>query len=302
MANFFSLHKQQGGQALRDLLSRPLGNMLTVLALAFSLALPATLFMLAKNIVAVTEEWQAPNQITVYLQPMQDERAREFSDEISEWPDVASASYISPDDGLQQLRQIQGFDAAVSLLDDNPLPSVVVITPRSEDAASATALASKLRTDSNVDEVRLDSDWLQRLAAIESLVMTLTTVFSALMLMAVFLIIGNTLRLQVLNQKEEIQVMKLVGATDSYILRPYIYTGVWLALAGAVVAWCVVQVNALLLDAAVEKLATLYSSAFRLSGLGIEETLILLMVTALIGLLAARLAAGKHLREIEPVS
>ncbi|PKF51266.1 permease-like cell division protein FtsX [Enterovibrio nigricans] len=302
MANFLTLHKQQGGQALRDLLARPLGNMLTVLALAFSLALPATLFMLAKNIVAVTEQWQAPNQITVYLQPMQDERAQAFSDEIGEWPDVASATYISPDEGLQQLRQIQGFDAAVSLLDDNPLPSVVVITPRAEDAASATALASKLRTNTNIDEVRLDSDWLQRLAAIESLVLTLTTVFSGLMLMAVFLIIGNTLRLQVLNQKEEIQVMKLVGATDSYILRPYIYTGVWLALAGAVVAWIVVQVNALLLDAAVEKLATLYSSAFRLSGLGVDETFLLLLVTGLIGLLAARLAAGKHLKEIEPVS
>ncbi|MDD1782001.1 permease-like cell division protein FtsX [Enterovibrio sp. ZSDZ35] len=302
MANFLTLHKQQGGQALRDLLARPLGNLLTVLALAFSLALPATLFMLAKNIVAVTEEWQAPNQITVYLQPMQDERAKAFSDEISEWPEVASTSYISPDDGLQQLRQIQGFDAAVSLLDDNPLPSVIVITPSADDAASATALASKLRTDNNVDEVRLDSDWLQRLAAIESLVLTLTTVFSALMLMAVFLIIGNTLRLQVLNQKEEIQVMKLVGATDSYILRPYIYTGVWLALSGAVVAWVVVQVNALMLDTAVEKLATLYSSAFQLSGLGVEETFLLLMVTGLIGLLAARLAAGKHLKEIEPVS
>ncbi|MDD1793501.1 permease-like cell division protein FtsX [Enterovibrio sp. ZSDZ42] len=301
MANFLSLHKQQCGQALKDLLARPTGNLLTVLALAFSLALPVTLYMLAKNVVAVSTQWQAPNQLTVYLDDMPENSATSLSEELLQWSEIGSAAYISPDQGLLELRQIQGFDEAVSLLDDNPLPGVIVVTPNSDDAVAVTALASKLRAESGIEEVRLDSDWLQRLAAIESLVLTLTWVFSGLMLMAVFLIVGNTLRLQVLNQKQEIQVMKLVGATDSYILRPYLYTGVWLALSGAVVAWIVATVNGLLLDAAVAKLATLYSSGFRLSGLGVDETLILFMVAGLIGLLAARLAAGKHLRDIEPV-
>ncbi|WP_028025786.1 permease-like cell division protein FtsX [Enterovibrio calviensis] len=301
MANFLTLHKQQCGQALKDLLARPTGNLLTVLALAFSLALPVTLYMLAKNVVEVSSQWQAPNQLTVYLDEMPEDRAASLSNELLQWSEIGTAAYISPDQGLSELRQIQGFDEAVSLLDDNPLPGVIVVTPNSDDAAGVTALASKLRAESGIEEVRLDSDWLQRLAAIESLVLTLTWVFSGLMLMAVFLIVGNTLRLQVLNQKQEIQVMKLVGATDSYILRPYLYTGVWLALSGAVVAWIVATVNGLLLDAAVAKLATLYSSGFRLSGLGLDETLILFMVAGLIGLLAARLAAGKHLRDIEPV-
>lgn len=301
MVNFFSLHKQQGGQALRDLLAKPLGNLLTVLALAFALALPATLFMLAKNVVAVTEEWQAPNQLTVYLNAMSEERAEAFADDLSAWSEISSSEFISPDQGLTELRQIQGFEAAISLLDDNPLPSVIVLIPVSEQASEVTALASKLRTQPEVEEVRLDSDWLQRLSAIESLVLTLTWVFSGLLLMAVFLIIGNTLRLQVLSQKEEIQVMKLVGATDSYILRPYLYTGVWLALAGALLAWIVTMVNSLLLDAAVAKLATLYSSGFRLSALNMTEGLLLLMVSGLIGLLAARIAAAKHLKDIEPV-
>ncbi|MEZ8141191.1 permease-like cell division protein FtsX [Enterovibrio sp. FF113] len=301
MANFLSLHKQQCGQALRDLLARPTGNFLTVLALAFSLALPVTLYMLAKNVVAVSAQWQAPNQLTVYLNEIPESRATSLSDEIGQWSEIGSVAYISPEQGLLQLRQIQGFEEAVSLLDDNPLPGVIVVTPTSDDAAAVTALASKLRAESDIQEVRLDSDWLQRLAAIESLVLTLTWGFSGLMLMAVFLIVGNTLRLQVLNQKQEIQVMKLVGATDSYILRPYLYTGVWLALSGAVVAWLVATINGFLLDAAVAELATLYSSGFRLSGLGVDETLILFMVAGLIGLLAARLAAGKHLRDIEPV-
>ncbi|STO55783.1 permease-like cell division protein FtsX [Grimontia hollisae] len=301
MANFLSLHKQQGRQAFNDLMAKPLGNLLTILALAFSLALPATLYMLAKNVMLVTQEWQAPNQLTVYLNPVSENRAEAFGKTLAGWPDVAIAEYISPEQGLTELRQIQGFEEAVSLLDENPLPAVVVVTPSSDRAEDVTALAARLRSAPEVEEVRLDSDWLQRLSAIESLVLTLTWVFSGLMLMAVFLIIGNTLRLQVLSQKEEIQVMKLVGATDSYILRPYLYTGVWLALAGALVAWIVATINGLLLDAAVAKLATLYDSGFRLAGLRLDEGLILLMVAGLIGLLAAKLAATKHLREIEPV-
>lgn len=301
MASYLSLHKQQGGQALRDLLQHPIGNLLTVLVLAFSLALPATLFMLTKNVMTVTDQWESPNQLTVYLKKMPAARAKSFTETLKKRTDVAFAQYISPENGLTQLREIQGFEQAVNLLDENPLPAVIIVGPASDEVTSATVLASKLRLDSNVDEVRLDSDWLRRLSAIESLVLKLSFVFSGLMVMAVFLIIGNTLRLQVLNQKQEIQVMKLVGATDSYILRPYLYTGVWLALAGAILAWIVTLFIGVLLDAAVAKLATLYSSSFRLTHLRPDEVLILCMGSCLLGHLAARLAAGKHLKEIEPI-
>ncbi|WP_150138461.1 permease-like cell division protein FtsX [Candidatus Enterovibrio escicola] len=302
MVKFLTLHKQQGTQALHDLMVRPLGNMLTMLALAFSLALPATLFMLVKNVMAVTESWQIPNQLTAYLnQDVSGAQAQSLLEVVELWENVKSTSFISPEQGLVQFHQSQGFDEAISLLDDNPLPSVIVVMLVNDDMASATALAAKLRAESEVEEVRLDSEWLQRLSAIEWLMMMLTLVFSGLILMAVFLIIGNTLRLHLFNHKAEIQVLKLVGATDSYILRPYLYTGVWLALAGAVVAWFVTLINGLILNTAVENLAILYNSGFRLLGLRVDETLILLMVAGLIGFLAARLVAGKHLREIEPV-
>lgn len=301
MASYLSLHRQQGKQAFRDLLSRPLGNLLTVLVLAFSLALPATLFMLAKNVMMVTDEWTAPNQLTLYLKDMPLPQAKSFSQSLEQRSDIASVEYISPEQGLNQFRQIQGFEQAISLLDENPLPAVVIVGPASDDISIATALASKLRLDPNVDEVRLDSDWLRRLSVIESLVLKLSVIFSGLMFMAVFLIIGNTLRLQVLNHKQEIQVMKLVGATDSYILRPYLYTGMWLALAGALLAWIVTLIINLLLDTVVVKLATLYSSTFRLTSLHFDEVLILCVGSCLLGHLAARIAAGRHLREIEPV-
>ncbi|WP_096619147.1 permease-like cell division protein FtsX [Candidatus Enterovibrio altilux] len=302
MTNFIALHKQQGGQAFRDLLNRPLGNMLTVLALAFSLALPTTLFMLVKNVMMMAEAWRVQNQLTVYMnQDASDSAIDSFYNKLSQWEGIDSAAFISPDEGLTQLKQIQGLDEAISLLDSNPLPSVIVVTATNDDVVLTRVLAAKLLAESLVEEVRFDSDWLQRMVAIKSLVLTLTLVFASLMLIGVFLIIGNTLRLQVLNQKAVIQVLKLVGATDSYIIRPYLYTGVWLALAGALVAWVVTLINGLLLNTVVTKLATLYNSSFCLYGLRMDESLILLMVTGFIGLFAARLAVSKYLREIEPI-
>ena len=173
--------------------------------------------------------------------------------------------------------------------------------PAWQSSEKATQLAAKIRTQPSVDEVRLDSDWLQRLAAIKELAIILASLMSGLMLFAVFLIVGNTLRLQVLNQKDEIQVMKMVGATDSFILRPYLYVGVWYGLIGAVIAWVLTAIVTILLDGAVAKLAALYDNSFRLVGLSWDESLILVMTASFLGLLAARLSAGRHLKEIEPI-
>ncbi|MGL6176035.1 MAG: FtsX-like permease family protein, partial [Vibrionaceae bacterium] len=186
-------------------------------------------------------------------------------------------------------------------LENNPLPGVILVTPAQQGVKFATDLAKRLGKESEVEEVRLNSDWLTRISAIESLALSLSMAFSGLMLVAVFFIIGNTLRLQIVSHKEQIQVMKLVGATNSYILRPYVYMGMWLALVGAVLAWLVTLLVSNLLSAAVLDVAVLYQSDFKLSGLNIEEILMLLIFSAILGIFAAKLAAGKHLVEIEPV-
>ncbi|PSW19336.1 cell division protein FtsX [Photobacterium sanctipauli] len=301
---FFSLHQQQCKQALTDMFRRPLGNVLTLAVLAFALTLPASFYLFAKNITLVAQQWQSPTQLTLYLEQQTPESvANEVRDQLLGWPEVAEVEYISPQQGLAEFRQQAGFDQALSLLDDNPLPAVLVVRPSDswQTSDKAGQLAAKLRVEAAVEEVRLDSDWLQRLDAIKQLATTLAMIISGLMLFAVFLIVGNTLRLQVLNQKDEIQVMKLVGATDSFILRPYLYTGVWYGLIGGVVAWVLTALVTVLLDGSVASLADLYASEFRLVGLSWDETLILLMVAAFLGLLAARLSAGRHLKEIEPI-
>ncbi|ELR64060.1 Cell division protein FtsX [Photobacterium marinum] len=301
---YFAVHKQQCLGALKELMRRPLGNILTLAVLSFALTLPASFYLLAKNVALVAQAWQNPTQLTLYLdQNISQPVANQFSDQLRGWPEIESVEYISPQQGLADFRDHAGFDQALSLLDENPLPSVVVVRPASEWQTSerATELAAKIRTEPTVDEVRLDSDWLQRLAAIKDLAVTMATLMSGLMLFAVFLIVGNTLRLQVQNHKNEIQVMKLVGATDSFILRPYLYTGAWYGFIGAAVAWVLTAIVTILLDNAVAKLAALYDSSYRLVGLRWDETLILFMVAAFLGLLAARLSAGRHLKEIEPI-
>lgn len=301
MANFIGLHRQHGREALRELKMKPLGNLLTILVLALSLTLPTTFFLLTKNVVAVKKDIQAPNQLSVFLKKTSDGKGRAFSSSLERWPNIASAEYISPEQGLRELQEMQGFAEAVNILDENPLPAVILVVPTQEGIAFSDRLADQLLREAEVEDVRLDRDWLERLAAIESIAVILSSVFSGLMLMAAFLIIGNTLRLQVLSHKEQIQVMKLVGATDSYILRPYLYMGMWLSVIAAVLAWLVTYVISELLDTAVAKLAVLYGSNFRLNGLGFEETIMLFCIAAFIGVFAARLAAGRHLAEIEPV-
>ncbi|MGF1738038.1 permease-like cell division protein FtsX [Photobacterium satsumensis] len=301
---FFALHKQQCKQSLADMMRRPLGNILTLAVLAFALTLPTSFYLFAKNVTMVAQVWQNPTQMTVYLESGTPAgQVKQLHDELAQWPEIASLESISPEQGLVEFRQQAGFEQALSLLDDNPLPPVLIIKPAEawQLDAKATELASRLRLQTRVDEVRLDSDWLQRLAAIKQLVVILAMIISGLMLFAVFLIVGNTLRLQVLNQRDEIQVMKLVGATDSFILRPYLYTGVWYGLIGGVAAWVLTALVAMLLDGAVAHLANLYDSPFRMVGLGWDESLILLMISVFLGLLAARLSAGRHLKEIEPI-
>lgn len=303
---FFAIHRQQASSALKDMFRHPLGNFLTLAVLAVALTLPCTFYLMAKNITAVADAWQNPSQITLYLKHnTSNDDGQVLADEIKNWSQVNSVKFITADQGLEQFRQNGGFDKALNLFDEqnNPLPAVVIVEPKSDwqTTAKANELAQKLGQQKHVAEVRLDRDWLQRLAAIQQLAIALALLMSGLMLFAVFLIVGNTLRLQVLSHKDEIQVMKMVGATNSYILRPYLYVGVWYGLIAALIAWGLTQGVVLLLGDAVAQLSNLYGSHFRMLGLNWDESVIMIMIATFLGLMAARLAAGRHLREINPV-
>lgn len=301
---FFGIHQQQSLHALKELWRRPLGNTLTILVIALSLTLPCTLYLVAKNLVHVSGQWENPSQITLYLNKgVSETQALELEGQIQSLSSVSTVKYVSPMEGLEAMRHQSGFAEAIGLLNNNPLPGVLVVEPVKawQSAAQIEVLAGQLRNQGGVQEVRVDRDWIARLAAIKNVAVTLAQVIAIVMLVGVFLIVGNTLRLQVMNEKEEIQVMKLVGATNTYIIRPYLYTGVWYGLLGGILALFVTDGIVWVLNRSVTELAMLYHSPFHLSVMGWQDSIILLLITAFLGLLAARLSVGKHLRDIDPV-
>ncbi|WP_319555375.1 permease-like cell division protein FtsX [uncultured Vibrio sp.] len=299
---FFSVHIKQAKASFSALWQRPLGNILTLAVVSIALAMPACLYLLGKNVAGAAEDVASPSQVSAYLvEGMPDARVMVLKDEIETWPLVNTVEYISPQQGLADLSQYAGFDQALSLLSGYALPGVLVITPDSELKSDIQSIAQDVRKQQDVTDVRLDEDWLARLDAIKTLASIIVITLSVLMLGAVFLIVGNTLRFNVLANKEEIQTMKLIGATDGFILRPYLYTGMWFGVLGSTIAWLVTTVMTFVMNSAVEDLAALYDSQFRLNGLNWDESLLLIIMGSLIGCVAARISAQRHLKEIEPV-
>ncbi len=297
-----TVHGKQAKLALKALWQRPVGNLLTLAVISVALAMPACLYLLGNNILSATQDVTSPSHVSAYLaEGTPEARVMVMKDGIESWANVATVDYVSPQQGLADLSRYSGFEEAISLLDDYALPGVLVITPETGAANDVKALANKIAKQSDVTDVRMDEDWLARLDAIKALATVVVSALSLLMLGAVFLIVGNTLRFNVLANKEEIQTMKLIGATDSFILRPYLYSGMWFGLLGAVFAWVITAILTLVLNHSVEQLAELYDSPFRLIGLSWDESLLLVMLGTLLGCVAARVSAQRHLKEIEPV-
>ncbi|ENO8417525.1 cell division protein FtsX [Vibrio mimicus] len=300
--SFLAIHLKQAKVSFAALWRRPLGNILTLAVISMALALPASLYLLSKNIASVAERVAGPSQLSVYLQTdIPEPRVIVLKDDLERRDEVAQVSYISPQQGLDDLSQYAGFEQAISLLDNATLPAVLVVTPKVDNRQQIQALAQAIQAEDGVTDVRMDEDWFARLDAIRHLATIVVISLSSLMLMSVFLIVGNTLRFNVQANKEEIQTMKLIGATDAYILRPYLYSGMWFGLLGAVAAWLLTALMTILLNGAVAALAQLYDSRFRLIGLGWDESLLLLMLGVFLGCVAAKVSAQRHLKEIEPV-
>ncbi|GAM72574.1 cell division protein ftsX [Vibrio sp. JCM 19236] len=299
---YFRSHLLVAKGALRDLVQRPLGSMFTLAVIAIILALPASLYVVAKNVVIASEQVNQPAAISAYLKEGTPEaRIMLLKDEIESDSAVEMVEYISSQQGLADLSQVSGFESTMSLLEEDALPALLVIHPaQATESAQRHILQLAEQHKSDFTDIRLDKDWLQRFDAVKTLSSALAVSLAVMMLIAVVLIIGNTMRFSVLAHKQEIQVMKFLGATNSYILRPYLYSGMWLGLLGAVLAWLVTLVLSLVLGSSVELVASLYDSSFGFTRLDIDETLILFLLGGFLGLFAAQASARRHLSEIEP--
>lgn len=298
---YFRLHRQNLSGAIGRLLRHPLGSLLTVLVIAVALALPAGLRVLVNNVGALSGTWEGAADFTVYLaDAVSEESARALANDIGARDEVAEVAFISRADALEEFRTQSGFGAALDALDENPLPHALVVRPELSTVGEMQALAESLAALEETALVQLDTEWVERLRAMLVLIERAVDIVSALVALGVVLVIGNTIRLEINNRSTEIEVMKLVGGSDGFIRRPFLYLGFCYGLAGALVAALLIAASLGLLAAPVGALAELYASAWSLTGLGLRDTAILIGGGAALGWAGAWLAAARHLRAIEP--
>ena len=301
IARYFRLHFQTLGAALGRIGSTPVGAALNILVIAIALALPAAMQIVIENANNLSPAFEDAADFTVYLKlDVGEDRGRALSDEIGNRPDVASTRFISKLDGLAELRTRIGIGGALDALTENPLPHAIRVRPAAGEIEQIDALAAALERFDETEMVQLDRQWVERLRAILDLGGRGVDIVTALLAASVILVIGNTIRMEIQNRRTEIEVLKLVGATDGFIRRPFLYTGLCLGAIGAAVAALMIGVGLLLLSGPVHDLSALYATDFSLSGLGLDGLGILVAGGALLGWAGAWIAAARHLRAIEP--
>ena len=301
LRRYLRLHVANLLGAAGRLTSQPVASTLTVLVIAIAIALPAGLRVFVANVGTLTSNWQSAADITVYLEPgTGDDEAQALADRLGGRPDVAAVRLIAAAAALEEFRQRSGFGEALDALSDNPLPHTIVVSPADGAAADVGEMRDALAREPGVELVQIDTEWVARLRAMLSLIGRISNIATGLLAAAVVLVIGNTIRLEINNRRVEIEVMKLVGGTDGFIRRPFLYLGLWYGALGALVAWLLVAIALLLLAGPVGELARLYASDFGLRGLPLRDSLLLVAGGAALGWAGAWVAAARHLRTIEP--
>lgn len=296
-------HKLMAVDSLQRLLSSFGSSLMTWLVLAIALSLPMTLYVSLENVKQLSRTWDQSSQMSVYLKQGTKERfAQEITTEISSWPQVVSAEYISPERALNEFKASTGLTDVIEGLDTNPLPGVISVIPKlgNQDAGGLEALEQSILAQRHVESVQLDLLWVKRLYEFMDLGQRLVWALAALLGLAVLLIIGNTIRLSIESRRDEIRVVKLVGGTDAFVRRPFLYTGIWFGLGGGLIAWILLSVGLYWLSGPVERLISLYGSEFVLKGLGFSDSVLLIFDGVVLGWLGAWLAVSRHLSRIEP--
>ncbi len=289
--------------ALGDLRRQPLATLLTVAVIAISLTLPSVCYLVWKNVSQAAEQWYPTPQLTIYLdKALDDDAALKVLNRLKQEPGVEKVNYLSREEAMGEFRNWSGFGGALDMLEENPLPAVAIITPELDFQSADTlkTLRDRIAAEPGVDEVRMDDSWFARLAALTGLVGQVAATIGLLMIIAVFLVIGNSIRLSIFSRRDTINVMKLLGATDGFILRPFLNGGALLGLGGAILSLILSETLVWRLESVVAKVAAVFGTSFTLHGLDWEETLLLLLISGMIGWVAAWMATVQHLRRFTP--
>lgn len=296
-------HAQVFFSSLGKLYRKPLANLMTVAVIAIALAFPMGLSLLLQNLQAVSGGWNGSTQISLFIkQTISDEKAAELGQTLRQSPEIESLTVLTSAEAMSEFKAMSGFAEALDVLEKNPLPAVLIVRPDSNNSSPAqiATLLEKLRTLPEVAIALLDMQWVEKLHTMLAIAKRGILIISVLLGLAVLLTVGNTIRLDIQSRRDEIVVVKLMGATDAFIRRPFLYTGFWYGLMGGILSTLMIATSFSLLSAPVQKLAGLYDSQFHLTTLSAGTAFALMTGSILLSLMGSWLAVGRHLSEIEP--
>jgi cell division transport system permease protein len=300
---YFSRHAQVLIGSLGRIVHQPFATLMTMGVIAVALALPLFLSLLLQNARSATGDWNEAYDLSVYMdKKASSARVQSLAKQLRLRGDVATARIITADQALAEFRSDSGFGSALDALADNPLPDTLVVTPTlsASTPQGTETLKSAIAAMSDVQTVQIDTEWVKRLHAMLDLLRRVVLLTGGLLGIGIVLIVSNTIRLDILNRRAEIEVMKLVGASDGFTRRPFLYSGIWYGLGGGLLALLLVGVASTVLARPVAQLAFLYGSAFSMQGLKIVTGLAVLALAVGLSWLGSWLAATRHIRAIEP--
>lgn len=301
---FLFHHRATFRDSLRRMLAEPLQTIMTSTVIAIALSLPTMLYLMVDNVRQLESGFESPAQITVYIDRRASQRAIAILEEqLQAIPEVATVTFISAEQALQDFRAQSGFGSVLQHLENNPLPAVFLVEPiRAAQITTeqTTELLNKINQLSVIEDAQIDMLWLQRLRGLTEIGRKLVFALGTILGLGVLLIIGNIIGSAIQNRRDEIVVIKLVGGTDAYVRRPFLYGGMLLGISGALLASIIILAGLIWLNQSVSVLSDLYNSQYQLRGPGILGYLGLIALGGWLGICGAWLAVGRHLNQIKP--
>ncbi len=295
-------HLQSLVFSLGKIYRSPASTLMTVTVIAITLTLPGGFYLFLKNLNNVSGDIRSTTQITLYLDlDLAEPQARDFNLDLQSNDQIADTLFISREQALEQFRITSGFGDSLQQLDNNPLPHTIIVQPAVDlETLAIKTLLTQLQDRPQVDIAKLDTEWLERLYTLIDIAQRIVVIISLLFSFAVLLVIGNTIRLDIQNRYQEIIVTKLIGATDAFIRRPFLYGGVWYGLFGGLLSWIIVELSAIVLAGPFKRMNLLYQADFSLMTFTLMDFIVLVLGSTLLGLAGSWLAVARHLNEIEP--
>ncbi|WP_085246992.1 permease-like cell division protein FtsX [Gilliamella mensalis] len=300
---FLSRWKRQISYAwcntFNDFTQHILASLLTIFVIAISITLPTISYLLWKNANQAAHQWYPTPNLTVYInKELTLDQTTELLAKLKSYPEVDRVDYLSRDETKEEFRTWSGFSSALDLLDENPLPAVAIVIPKEE--AKKTTILHRLQSEllnlDGIDDIKLDDSWFTRLTALTNMVKSVFWIISVFMIIAVSLVIGNSIRLNIFARKQTIIVMQLIGATEGFILRPFLYSGIFIGFVSSVISLILSEIFIFQIESIILNVSDAFGTIIHIEGLSWDESLLIILITIIIGWLSSLVATKKYLK------